>query len=76
MNTRMPYHKKKHMFGMYPLDANGIPLVVDGARVQELEDWPSFWHFCVTQWGGFMRHVSLTSLSHSKTAYWTMVVDI
>jgi len=45
---------------------------IDGARVQELEDWPSFWHFCVKQWGGFMRHVSLTSLSHSKTTYWTL----
>jgi hypothetical protein len=37
------------MFGMLPLDANGIPWVVDGARVQELEDWPSFWHFCARQ---------------------------
>ncbi len=34
----MPYHWKKHMFGMYPLDASGIPWVVDGAKVQELED--------------------------------------
>jgi hypothetical protein len=24
---------------------------VDEAKVQELEDWPSFWHFCVKQWG-------------------------
>jgi len=21
---------------------------------QELENWLSFWHFCVRQWGGFM----------------------
>jgi hypothetical protein len=38
----MPYHWKKQMFGMWPSNVGGIPWVANGARVQELENWPSF----------------------------------
>ncbi len=42
MNTIMPYHWEKQMFGMQSLDIGGIPWVADGVGVQELENWPSF----------------------------------
>jgi hypothetical protein len=30
------------------------------ARVHELTNWLSFWHFCVKQWRGFIVHVSIS----------------
>ncbi len=66
MNTRMPYHWKKHMFGMQPSNVGGIPWVADRVKVQELENWPNFWHFCVIHWGGFMRQHLMTMFEISK----------
>jgi hypothetical protein len=55
--------------------------------LQELENWFSFWHFHVKQWGGFMIHVifsSLIPIFHPTLSSWhvyttplkMMVIDI
>jgi len=31
--------------------------------VHELSNWLNFWQFCVKQWGGFMVHVSTSSMN-------------
>jgi len=47
MNTRMPHHWNKYMFGMQPSSVGGIP---DGLLMElnfkKLENLFSFWHFC------------------------------
>jgi hypothetical protein len=37
---------------------------IDEARLQELENWLYFWHFCVRRWGGFMIYVLFSTFPH------------
>jgi len=37
---------------------------VDVIRLQKLENWFNFWHFCVGLWGGFMIHITFTRSKH------------